>query len=70
MAGLTELIGWRDALMEARYSGLRRVEYAGRVQEYKSDSEMQAALAALNREISSASRPTISMIRVSSSKGV
>jgi len=70
MATLADLIGWRDALKEARYSGFRRVEYAGRVQEFKSDGEMQSALAALDREIGSASRQTISVIRVNSSKGL
>lgn len=71
MAALADLIAWRDALEAARYSGTRKVVYAGRETEFKSDSEMAAALAALNRQIDAASGSTrISMIRISSSKGL
>ena len=55
MASLADMIAWRDALEEARYSGTRRVVYAGRETEFKSDAEMKRALLDLNRKIEAAS---------------
>ena len=69
MATLADLIAWRDALQEARFSGLRRVEYAGRVHEYKTDAEHAAAIAALDRQINEAGATRVSIIRINSSKG-
>lgn len=71
VAALADLIAWRDALQAARYSGARKVVYGGKETEFKSDSEMAAALAALNRQIDAAGTgPRVSLIRVSSSKGI
>lgn len=71
MATRSDLIAWRDALQAARYSGARRVVYGGKETEFKSDSEMAAALAALNRQIDATNAtPPISMIRVSTNKGI
>ncbi|CBS88989.1 phage head-tail joining protein [Azospirillum lipoferum] len=71
MAALADLISWRDALQAARYSGARRVVYGGKETEFKSDAEMAAALAALDRQIAAAgTAPRASFIRVSSSKGI
>ncbi|MFC3119898.1 phage head-tail joining protein [Jhaorihella thermophila] len=58
MADLAQLTAWRDALMAARYQGVRTVEYDGKRVTYASDGEMAAALADLNRQI--AGRPTAS----------
>jgi hypothetical protein len=57
MATLEELQSRRDALFRARAGGVRSVSIpaAGggtRAVEYKSDSEMAAAIAALDREMS------------------
>ena len=51
MADLAQLTAWRDALMAARYQGVRTVEYDGKRVTYATDSEMAAALGDLNRQI-------------------
>lgn len=71
MATLAELQAWKNALQKARYSGTRRVEIGASVIEYKSDGEMDRALAALDRDIAAASSSDpVRMIRISSSKGL
>ena len=47
MADLAQLTAWRDALMAARYQGIRTVEYDGKRVTYATDAEMAAALEAL-----------------------
>jgi len=44
MADLAQLTAWRDALMAARYQGIRTVEYDGKRVTYATDVEMAAAL--------------------------
>lgn len=71
MATLAELIELRDALERARFAGLRRVVYAGRETEYKSDAEMKTALVDLNRKITAASASTASpFVTFTTSKGL
>ena len=48
---LAELITQRDALLAARYRGLRSVETDGRRVTYSSDAEMATALADIERRI-------------------
>jgi hypothetical protein len=68
---LDTLTGWRDALLEARLSGLRSVRDAsGETIEYKSDAEMAAALSAAESAISAASRSSPKTIYLTTSKGV
>lgn len=56
MATLADLIAQRDALFAARLKGIREVRDAsGEAVVYKSDTEMAAALAACDREISALS---------------
>jgi len=69
MADLAQLTVWRDALMAARYRGVRTVEYDGKRVTYASDDEMAAALADINRQIAGATE-RISAIRIQSSKGL
>ena len=69
MADLAQLIAWRDALMAARYQGIRTVEYDGKRVTYASDGEMAAALADLSRQIAGATE-RISIVRIQSSKGL
>ncbi|WP_448187916.1 phage head-tail joining protein [Azospirillum sp. sgz301742] len=58
MATLEELRSQRETLAQCRASGLRAVQYAdGSRNEYKSDAEMAAALADLDRQIAAASAP-------------
>ena len=42
MADLAQLTAWRDALMAARYQGIRTVEYDGKRVTYATDAEMAA----------------------------
>jgi hypothetical protein len=49
MASLAELTAWRDALLKARLTGVRTVQYSAgdggsRLVNYKSDAEMRDAL--------------------------
>ena len=69
MAELAQLTAWRDALMAARYRGVRTVEYDGKRVTYATDGEMAAALADLNRQIAGVSG-RISVVRIQSSKGL
>lgn len=68
-ADLAQLTAWRDALMAARYRGVRTIEYDGKRVTYASDGEMAAALADLNRQIARAT-DRISVVRIQSSKGL
>lgn len=71
MATLAQLQEWRDRLQDARYSGVRRVRDSnGEEVEYRSDSELARALAAVDAEIAGASRPRQSIIYPLTSKGV
>lgn len=69
MADLAQLTAWRDALMAARYRGVRTIEYDSKRVTYASDGEMAAALADLNRQIAGATE-RISVVRIQSSKGL
>lgn len=70
MTDLAQLTAWRDALMAARYRGVRTVEYDGKRVTYATDGEMAAALADLERRIAAVGTARISVVRISSSKGV
>jgi hypothetical protein len=69
MADVGDLEAMRDALLAARFAGVRTVEYEGRRITYATDAEMAAALADLDRRIGAASAPRVSQVRISSSKG-
>lgn len=69
MANLAQLNAWRDALMAARYQGIRTVDYDGKRITYASDGEMAAALADLNRQIAG-DAGRVSVVRIQSSKGL
>lgn len=70
MADLAQLTAWRNALMAARYRGVRTVEYDGKRVTYASDAEMAAALADLDCKIAAAGGSRVSVVRIASSKGV
>lgn len=70
MTDTTQLTQWRDALMAARYKGVRTVEYDGKRVTYANDAEMANALADLDREIASTGDSRVSVVRIQSSKGV
>lgn len=70
MASLSELLAYRVSLEGARFSGNRRVKTGLTEIEFKSDSELAAALAEVNRQIAALSGTRPTFIRVSPSKGV
>jgi hypothetical protein len=70
MTDLAQLTAWRDALMAARYRGVRTVEYDGKRVTYATDGEMRAALADLDRKIAATGPARVSVVRIASSKGV
>jgi hypothetical protein len=51
---LEEMTTQRDALLAARYRGVRTVEMAGRRVTYATDTEMAAAITDLERRIEAA----------------
>lgn len=57
MSRIADLIRWRDALVEARLSGIQTlVDQSGERIEYKSDRQMAAAIAAADAAITAATR--------------
>jgi hypothetical protein len=70
VADLAQLTAWRDALMAARYQGIRTVEYDGKRVTYASDAEVAAALADLSRQIASRGPERVSVVRIQSTKGL
>lgn len=71
MPTAAEIEAWRDALIRARLAGTRALRYEGREIEYKSDAEMQAAIAAADKLLADASGTArLTDIRISSSKGL
>jgi hypothetical protein len=70
MTDLAQLEAWRDALLQARYAGLRNVEIDGRRVSYATDAEMATALADLERRITGAQTGRLRQVRIQSTKGV
>jgi len=70
MTDLAQLEAWRDALLKARYAGLRTVEYDGRRISYATDAEMATALADLERRIAAEKSGRVVQVRIQSNKGV
>ena len=69
MADLAQLTRWRDALMAARYQGVRTVEYDGHRVTNATDTEMAAVLGDLERRIAEYGGKRVSVVRIQSSKG-
>ncbi|MCB1380331.1 MAG: hypothetical protein KDK89_18475 [Alphaproteobacteria bacterium] len=51
---LDEMTAQRDALLKARFRGVRTVEYDGKRVTYASDAELAAAITDVERRIASA----------------
>lgn len=67
----TDLLAARSRLLDARFRGIRRVRDAnGEEVEYRSDSEMKTALAALDAEIAKLTARPVTTIKFSTSKGL
>lgn len=70
-ASLQQLQAWRDALFEARLSGVREVrDQNGEAVVYRSDSEMARAIAAADAAIAAVQRAAPSVIKFQTSKGL
>lgn len=68
---LEQLTGWRRELMELRASGIRRIVHQnGQALDYKTDGEMAAAIAALDSQISAATRNRAGRMTFQTSKGL
>ena len=71
MATIAELKSRRDALSAQRSSGVARVSYDGKTVDYRSVSEIDRAIEALEREIGAAEgRRIVRQLRVTTTKGL
>jgi hypothetical protein len=70
---LAQLQEWRDALEQARYTGVRTVRFSTGTGErettYKSDQEMERAITDLNRRIAAAEGNPVRFMTFATSKG-
>jgi hypothetical protein len=68
---INQMTARRDALLEARWRGVRTVEIEGRRITYATDAEMAAAIADLERRIADASAGARRrIVRTAASKGL
>ncbi|MDI6025243.1 hypothetical protein QBK99_03340 [Corticibacterium sp. UT-5YL-CI-8] len=70
-ASLSQLIIWRDSLIESRMSGVYSVtDQNGERITYRTDGEMARAIAAAESMIAAVGRPRGGTFRVQTSKGL
>lgn len=68
---LAQLEAMRDALLRARYAGVRTVKTETEEISYSSDAEMRTALADLERRITALQgTPKVTTVRLTVSKGL
>ncbi len=70
MTDLVDLDARLANLRALRAKGVRIVEYGEQRVEYRSDAELAAAIADLERQISATSGNPVRMVRFASSKGL
>lgn len=70
MADLVDLDARLANLRALRAKGVRIVEYGEQRVEYRSDAELAAAIADLERQIAATSGNPVRMVRFASSKGL
>ena len=71
MPTLTDLRTRREALSAQRASGVARVSYDGKTVDYRSVSEIDRAIEALDREIATLEgRRIVRQVRITTSKGL
>lgn len=70
MAALAELQSQLDALRAMRAGGVRRLRMGEREIEHRSDTELAAAIADLERQIAALSTGRVTTVRIHSSKGL
>lgn len=69
MPDLATLQTLREALLKARYAGVRTVEYDGKRISYATDAETATALLDLERRIAAQNAAPIRQVRIASTKG-
>lgn len=69
MPDIAALQTMREALLKARYAGVRTVEYDGKRISYATDAEMATALLDLERRIAALGASPIRQVRIASTKG-
>lgn len=67
---LTTLLARRDELARIRGKGVRAYEIAGRRLEYRSDAELAAAIADLDRRIAALQAAPVRTVYITASKGL
>lgn len=67
---LATLTAQRAQLQALRAKGLRAVEYSDRRVEYRTDAEVAAALADIDRRIAALQGTRVNTVRIHSSKGL
>ncbi|PYF11018.1 hypothetical protein C8J30_103113 [Rhodobacter viridis] len=71
MATVETLREYRDKLQEARFSGLRTLrDQNGEEITYRSQGEIERAIAALDSEIARLQRGRLALVRLQTSKGL
>lgn len=71
ITSIDDLLAYRRALQDARFSGIRTVrDQNGEEVTYRSQSEIERAIAALDSEIATLQRGRSSIIRPMTSKGL
>lgn len=71
MADLAKLQDYREKLQDARFSGVRMVRDSnGEEVTYRSQGEMERAIAALDAEIATLQQRRSSTVRFQTSKGI
>ena len=71
MPDLTKLRDYREKLQDARFSGIRTIRDAnGEEVTYRSQSEMERAIAAIDAEIFQLQQKRLHIVRFQTSKGL
>lgn len=71
MADLTKLAAYREQLQDSRFSGVRSfTDSNGESVTYRSQREIELAIAALDSEIATMQRGRAALIRLQTSKGL
>lgn len=71
MSSVQTLRDYREQLQDARFSGVRTVrDQNGEEVTYRSQAEIEKAIAAIDSEIATLQRGRLSLIRLQTSKGL
>ncbi|WP_406735966.1 phage head-tail joining protein [Thioclava sp. GXIMD4215] len=71
MTSVTKLREYREQLQDARFSGVRSLtDQNGEAVQYRSQAEIERAIAAIDAEIATLTRGRQTLIRLQTSKGL